>query len=285
MTFVGKILVIVIVALSLLFLGISTVVFTTHTNWKEATRKEQQKVSELQKKNSDLTAALKTAENDLKTAQGKQKAEIDAAQGRIKGLEDEIKKDEGEVTAIRAKLEQAIENGKVALTLADQRRQETEQLRDQKSAVEKQGNEFKLRNTELIDRIRVLERQTKTLDDNNKDLRDRVARYTTLIRRAGLSEDISTLRGQESPPPVQGEIKRVDQSNRRVEITIGSDDGLVPGHELYLFRTKPRPEYLGKIQILSVDPDQAVGKVIGNTVQGKKIQEGDIVSSTIRPRG
>jgi hypothetical protein len=69
-----------------------------------------------------------------------------------------------------------------------------------------------------------------------------------------------------------------------MEITIGSDDGLVVGHELYLFRTSPRPEYLGKVKIISVDPDQAVAKVIGNTVQGKKIKEGDIVSSTIRPR-
>jgi hypothetical protein len=81
-----------------------------------------------------------------------------------------------------------------------------------------------------------------------------------------------------------GEVKRVDPSNRRVEITIGSDDGLVPGHELYLFRTTPRPEYLGKITIISVDPDQSVGRVNGTTFQGKKIQEGDIVSSTIKPR-
>ncbi len=81
-------------------------------------------------------------------------------------------------------------------------------------------------------------------------------------------------------------MKRIDARNSRVEITIGSDDGLVPGHELYLYRTKPRSEFLGRILIQSVDPDQAVGKVIGNTVSGKKIQEGDIVSSTIpRPRG
>jgi len=70
-------------------------------------------------------------------------------------------------------------------------------------------------------------------------------------------------------------------------LTIGSDDGLAPGHELFLFRTKPRPEYLGKIRVTTVDPDQAVGVVVGNTIQGKKIKEGDSVSSTIRggPRG
>ena len=67
-------------------------------------------------------------------------------------------------------------------------------------------------------------------------------------------------------------------------MTIGSDDGLVVGHELYIFRTSPRPEYIGKVAIVTVDPDQAVARVIGNTYQGKKIKEGDIVSSTIKPR-
>ena len=50
MTFVGKILVIVIMAFALLFLGISTVVFTTSKNWMVATKAEQDKVDELKKK-------------------------------------------------------------------------------------------------------------------------------------------------------------------------------------------------------------------------------------------
>ena len=36
--------------------------------------------------------------------------------------------------------------------------------------------------------------------------------------------------------------------------------------------------------VVQVDPDQAVAKVIGNTYLGKKIKEGDIVSSTVKPR-
>ena len=79
-------------------------------------------------------------------------------------------------------------------------------------------------------------------------------------------------------------MKRVDPTNKRLEITIGSDDGLVVGHELYLYRTKPRPSISDRVQIIAVDPDQSVVRVLGNTVQGKKIKEGDIVSSTIIPR-
>ena len=104
------------------------------------------------------------------------------------------------------------------------------------------------------------------------------------MRSHGLSDDPTAYAAIESPPAVEGEVKKV-KDNKMVELTIGSNDGLVPGHEVYLFRTKPRPEFLGKIKIMSVDPNQAVGQVIGRTVQGKKIQEGDLVSSTIRPRG
>ena len=61
------------------------------------------------------------------------------------------------------------------------------QLRDQKSAVEKQANEFKLRQAELNDRIRELERVLETATKNNADLRERVAKFSTLLRQNGIS--------------------------------------------------------------------------------------------------
>jgi hypothetical protein len=111
-----------------------------------------------------------------------------------------------------------------------------------------------------------------------------VVKFSTLLRANGLPDDISQIKGVESPPPVVGEVKRVEATNRKFEATVGSNDGLLPGHELFMFRTSPRPEYIGKAKVLSVDPNQAVLQVIGHTYQGKKLQEGDIVSSTIKPR-
>src|SRR5258708_2445503 len=105
MTFVGKILVILIMAFALLFLGISTVVFTTSTNWKTATDAAKKQVSELTKKSSDLTAALDVAKNDLNKAQTDHKAAQTACDQRIATLEDDIKKAQSEMTAARAKLE------------------------------------------------------------------------------------------------------------------------------------------------------------------------------------
>jgi hypothetical protein len=284
MTFVGKILVIVIMAFALLFLGISTVVFTTAMNWKIETEKQRAEVQKQQGKNRDLGEKVKAAENELAAAKKSHELAKKELDNRIAALEADTERLDGELTQSRTALETAQQNAKSALEEAASRKAETDLLREQKSAVEKQANEYKIRQTELYDQIRILTRERDVAKKNNEDLRDRVAKFSTLLRQKGLSDDISQVKGLESPPVVHGEVLRVDAQNKRVELSIGSDDGLVPGHELYLYRVKPRPQFLGKITVISTDPDQAVGRVIGPTINGMKIQEGDLVSSTIRPR-
>jgi chromosome segregation ATPase len=283
MTFVGRILVLVITILALVFLGVSTVVFTTATNWKQETENQRKKVTDLQGKSRDLSAQLDAMKQQYAAAQATSKAAMKQQEDKVAVLDADIKRAEDEIKASRTALEVAQQNAKLALDESAARKTETDLLREQKLAVEKQANDFKLRQTELNDKIRELSRMLETATNNANDLRDRVARFSTLLRRNGLSDDITTVKGTESPPTVHGEVSRVDAQNKSIEITIGSDDGLVPGHELFLYRVKPRPEFLGKIKIITVDPDQSVGKVIGSTIQGKKIKEGDIVSSTIRP--
>jgi uncharacterized protein YlxW (UPF0749 family) len=284
MTQVGKILVLVIMAFSLIFLGISTMVFVTSKNWKDATAKKDAEVKKIQGELRSEQAKLAEAKKNLEDAQAASQAATKALNSRIKTLEDQTNQDRAQITETRTRLEVATQSAKSALEEVDARRRETTLLREQKAAVEKQANEYQLRQAELNDRIRELERMLDTATKNNTDLRERVAKYTTLLQRNGLSTDIAQIKGLEAPPPVTGEVKKVDPTNRRIEITIGSDDGLVNGHELYLYRTTPRAEYLGRVQIIAVDPDQSVARVMGSTVQGKKIKEGDIVSSTIIPR-
>lgn len=285
MTFVGKILVGVIFGFSILFLGFSTVVFTTAVNWKKEHGVQVEKVKTLNSKISELNAQVEVAKKEIEKAKSDHTTALAAADKRIAGLDDEIKRNTAKITDARAKLETAVQASTTALAEAKQRFDETQLLREQKAAVQKQADEFKVKQIELYDKIREQERQNASLDANNIDLRDRVARFSTLLRRNGLSDDIRNVKGLESPPAVEGQIKRVNDKGNKVEITIGSDDGLVIGHELHVFRLSPQAEYLGKIRIQSTDPDQAVGTVIGKTLQGKKIQEGDHVSSTLnRPR-
>jgi hypothetical protein len=282
MTTVGRILVFVIMGFAFLFLGISTVVFTTATDWKKATEVQKTKVSELTKKNSDATAQIEAVKKDLAKAKADHDAAKKALDDKVAALTGDITRMQGEITAARAEVVVAQQNSRTALEEAEARRNETDKLREQKLAVEAQANEFKLHVAELNDQIRLLTRERDVAKKNNDDLRDRVAAYSNALSQNGLPTEVSHYRGLAAPPPVHGQVSRVDAQNKRIELTIGSDDGLVPGHELFLYRTRPQPEYLGKVRIISVDPDQAVATVIGTTIQGKKIKEGDIVSTSFR---
>ena len=284
MTFVGKILVIVIMAFSLLFLALSTVVYTTSKNWMVATTKEREESVKLKKKAQDAQAGSEAAKKGLEDAKVAFAAEKTRLESALANQLEQNNRALSELTAARNQQVAADQTAKSTLEEVEDKRQQTELLRTQLSAVEKQANEFKLHQAELNDHIRELERTLDTATKHNTDLRERVAKFSTLLRTNGLSDDISQIKGLESPPPVVGEVKRIDPTNRLLELTIGSDDGLVVGHQLYIFRVKPRPEYIGKVTIVTIDPDQSIAKVIGNTFQGKKIKEGDIVSSTIKPQ-
>ena len=208
MTFVGKILVIVIMAFSLIFLGISTVVFTTAKNWRTETEVQKKKASELTKKLNDAQAAVDASKKDLDAAKANYDALSKNLDNEVKGLQTQIATRQDQITKVSGEVAKAEKNAETALVEADARRKETLALREHKDAVEKQANEFKLRQADLTDKIRELERVLDTATKHNSDLRERVAKFSTKLRQAGLSDDISQIKGMESPPPVVGEVKR-----------------------------------------------------------------------------
>jgi hypothetical protein len=70
---------------------------------------------------------------------------------------------------------------------------------------------------------------------------------------------------------VTGVITTVNQQEERVTISIGSDDGIVTGEVLYLFRGEPERQYTGKIRIDSIECESAMGRIIAR-VRGLAIR-------------
>jgi RNA polymerase sigma factor (sigma-70 family) len=92
--------------------------------------------------------------------------------------------------------------------------------------------------------------------------------------------------GQRPPPNLKGLVQKIDQLTGRIEINLGSDDGLIRGQELALYRKarstqSAAPEYLGRIRIDGANPDDAVATLIA--WEGKTIKEGDCVSAEVPP--
>jgi hypothetical protein len=285
MTFVGKILVIIIMVFALFFLAITSVVFTTETNWKAAAAKQGDQIKKLNETVSTSKAESESINAELTKIKAAHKAELGLWEAAKANLETQNKQRQDEITAQRTDLEKALTTTGVLVQEAEARKKEADLLRTHLDAVQKQANEYKLRQTDLNDEIRVLQRDLEVAKNNNKSLRERVALLTTVLRTHNLSADTERITRADNPPDVEGQVEKVDSRNSRVEISIGSDDGLVEGNTLQIYRTsQPDPGYIGKIQIDAVDPDKAVAHVVGKTIQGKKIKEGDIVTTRISPR-
>jgi len=81
-------------------------------------------------------------------------------------------------------------------------------------------------------------------------------------------------------PPANGHVTRVT-SGGLVEINIGGDEGLQKGHRLDVYRIgADQSKYLGRIELIEIQPDKAVGKVLPELQKGA-IQVGDKVASKI----
>src|SRR6185437_6890944 len=115
MTFVGKILVIVIMAFSLLFLGISTVVFTTEKNWKAEAEKVRAEVKKQDQKNKNLTADIEAAKKDLETAKKAAAAAEKTQTDRITALDADVKRAQADMTEARTALTVAQQTARTAL--------------------------------------------------------------------------------------------------------------------------------------------------------------------------
>jgi len=281
MTFVGKILVILIMAFSLVFLGVSTVVFSTATNWKTVAEKSKADLAKAQSKVSDTENRRKDADSKLEAAKADHLKLVTERDNRIKELDRKIQDSDNQATAARGQLELAQKNAQVALAEATARKGETDTLNETLTKAQTQGNQYLAQNLELTDKIRILERAKTTAEQNAKDLRTFKARAISFMQTKGISTaNIDAADANASLPQVQGRVKAVNGTNRSVEITIGSNDGLKNGHILQMYRTSPRVEFLGRVKIVNVEPNKAVAEVIGGTVSGKKILEGDNVASS-----
>lgn len=283
MTLVGKILVIVIMVFAMFFLALSTVVFVTEQNWKD-------RVSALIVERDNLKGERVRLESEV----GTQKSKFDLALSdlttakqkfatEMKDIIDQNNRRQTEVTTQRQGLATALQEVEKSQGEAKARVDESAVLRVNLATVQEQANQFKLQKTELDQTILLQKRDLEIAQNNNKNLRENVAILRTSLRKHDLLDDPKDIVGVAAPPNVEGEVTAVDAKNQGVEISIGSNDGLLVGHELYLYSST---QYLGKVKIVNTDVQNSVARVIGGkTLYGIKIKKGDHVSNKISPRG
>jgi len=280
MTFVGKVLIVLQVVLSLLFMAFAGAVFSVQTNWKTKVTDNLKVINELKETQTtietdhakaldDLAAKLVLTEDRAKNAEANLQDQTDKAKSLSQQLENESTR--------ASALEQNI---KIANTQAEERRNEAIALRGINSKLHKIIGQ-------MVAEVRVLE-EGKFVSARERDLmvvkqKRLIKDFSQLQRIVAIEEiDINAYEGKKVPPVnIEGKVLATRKGKRSepdlIEISLGEDDDLVKGHELFCYSKADDGKYLGKIRIVYVTPDKSVGVVIQKAKNGI-IKEGDYVS-------
>lgn len=176
MTNIGKILVVVITAFSMLLLGVSTVAFTTATKWKTKLSKIDEDSKPFRTTLEEAQKSLDEAKGQLDTAQKARTAEVKQRENRVRDLVDATTKATAEIATAQAALKKAQKEAQAILADADARRKDTDGLKQNLAAVEAQAKLFKDQEAVLNDRIVELTRMLEASTKNGQVLQERTSK-------------------------------------------------------------------------------------------------------------
>ncbi|QDU95653.1 hypothetical protein [Lignipirellula cremea] len=277
MTLLGKIFTVMIFMMSLLFMSFAIMVYATHKNWKELVTAEETGLLAQNRIKEGTITELRNEQNEILNNLARERA---ARRAALSVLETKVSQSAQMVT----QKQQELDRLNVALGEAVQ---QVKSAHEQLAALVAENAALKVENRDvqiardanyaqmivMKDKVNSLDGDMKNLTERASQLNEQVSRYKGILDRRGLSVDTPI---DLIEPDLQGFISAVS-NNEFVEITLGGDDGLIPGHEFHVFRDRT---YLGKVVIKKVAPNRAVGQVIKETSRGV-IQRGDRVATKL----
>lgn len=276
MNFVGKIFVVLIFVMSLVFASFAVVTYATHRNWKEAASElndELQQRKATLKQLTDRRNALQMQLEEEEKAYREARTKLENEKEQLRIARDSAEED----------LADAKEKLRGLIAAVDSAHDEVGDLRTRVVRLDEQieaAEEAKLQAlkeaTRLTDQVHALAFRREQLQKTNKELAREVARMKNIIRDLG--HDPDTI---ENPvPEVEGVVS--DVRNQFVQLSIGEDDGLKKGTRLEVYRVRDgRSIYVGRVNVVTLYPDKAVA-TIDKEYQQTQIVRGDRVTTKLK---
>lgn len=278
MNLVGKILVVMILVMSAVFMAVAFSVYSSHKNIDalvlDPNSGLQAKLNNQAKVNARLLEAFTAAQttlSKLKASKEQAVAELAVEKKRLEGdvakllqeneqLKSEVLKSVNSIATAQSEIKTTVDTvNKLDAEIADARTKIKEafdaSVSDRDARLLAEGELLKLKTT-------------------NERLVRQVAQAQIVLRSNNL--DLTTPVDKKAPS-VEGVVLAASPRSGLVEISIGSDDGLRDGHTLEVYRLD---KYLGRIEVVRTDPDKAVARVIPDYSKGR-IEKEDRVATRL----
>jgi hypothetical protein len=280
MTLLGKIFTMLIFIMALVWMAFAVAVYMTQKNWKDLVERPQAEVAEgkplgLKHQLANLNTEIQQLEEQLRVLETEKRREQAARAHALAALE-EMRQSEAALrkTAELAHKQLVDSNREATAAMAatqtrlDGLKDEIAQARLDIKTAQGDRDEKLAKVVALTDQLHQAEDTRRRLSERQSELVAQIARMKSVLDRHGLNEFTPL---DNIPPPVNGVVTAVRKEF--MEISIGSDDGLMVGHELEVMRDRT---YKGRIVVRRVDPDRAVAEVVPELRKGE-IQPGDRV--------
>jgi hypothetical protein len=279
MNWLGKVFVVLILVMSLVFMGLAMAVYATHKNWKDiidgpnglatqlqtANQENERLKAQHNRRVEELDAEVAAAEQQVRKLEAERVGLI-ARNAEFQAERDQLVQERREATAAVAATQ--ANNDKLASDSATMR----QQIRDEQQA---RDVAFKatLAATEELHQIR---NEYEAALERAQQLTTKNAGMAHMMRAGGLDPEADPNGVVPTVDGIVTEIRRV-AGGQLVELSIGSDEGLREGNTVEVFRGS---RYLGRLEILQTSPDKSVARVDRRYQQGA-IQEGDRVATRL----
>lgn len=285
MTFVGKLLVIIQLVLSICFMAFAGAVYTHQTSWRvkaETVQKELDKEKEAIKgEKASLEARITKITEDVKKAEERaKKAEGDYV--TLVAKTDALKED---VERLNRDLNTQKNLAEASQAEANIRRDEARLLTQINDTINKELNAKNAVVRAQEDELFNVKVENKNITEKYEAMLKDLAVFTKVLASNGFSTDAKSYAKVDAPTAqVFGRVVEVESKAKGgrelIQISIGSDDDVREGAVLDVYRIGERAKFLAKIKIELVKPDAAVGSVISGTKNGV-IEKGDYVTTKL----
>ena len=278
MNLVGKIFTVLIFVMCIVFSSFALMLHAGHKNWRDEYVKQTAELDKANEEKAKLQQAYKLLDQQRTNDNDRDKKLIASMQAAYDIVNTDNLNANTKNMQLQGDLRKFAADFKlVAQTLADIR-SEAESLRDaNKVAVDERQKIFDddvAKTTADTNHLAEINRLEKTLGDLAR-------KYQTLFALAQNAKLQESDLQAEAPPGSSGIVTGVRQSD--VEISLGYDDGIRPGHRFAV--TRPNTgQYVGDIVVVEVKyPNRAVCRAVKETMRDH-IEKYDHVQANLTKR-
>jgi|EP00456_Euglypha_rotunda_P085291 chromosome segregation ATPase len=283
MTTVGKILVVLHLVLSIMFMAFAGAVFTAQKNWRTNALAAQASLTKANTKLKDQLAEFERERTDTTANTSKLNDQIMKLTAEKGTLTTQVLALTTDNERLQLANDQVEGQAQLQTVEASERTAESTLQRNQNATTYQWREQLNKKVHELEDTVFAKDQELQLLNDRHERVLKDLQTIKIWLGRKRLPTDPKLMIAETTPPPplegrVVDYVKEKKGNTELVEVSLGSDDGLSVGHTMTVYNRDGR--YLGQIRLTLVNADKAVGIVTlkeKNTV----IQKGDNVTTKL----